>query len=112
MQLTTLSINNNEVGPLSSCLVQGFLAKLKYLRLIDLKGATQLIHRCLPLLASAADLSTLVISGNNLSLKSTFQLFKTYLTEEKTLIKLDLSWSFLSTKHLKELFEILKIKTI
>lgn len=69
MQLTTLSINNNEVGAPSASLVSSFLPKAQTLRLIDLKGTPHLLLRCLPLLASADDLSTLVISGNNLSVK-------------------------------------------
>jgi len=112
MKLTTLSINNNEVGSTSVQLIQGFLKKLKTLRLIDLKGPPNLLQQCIPLLAQAKKLQTLVISGNNLTSKSTFQLVKTYLTGQEILKKLDLSWSFFSTRHLRELFEILKIKPI
>lgn len=53
-----------------------------------------------------------MISGNNLTAKSTFKLVKNYLKDQEILEKLDLSWSFFSTRHLRELSEILKIKTI
>ena len=104
-KLKTLSLINNEMSFMSKPLIEGLMRDLTCLRLNELKGPPQVLQQMIPSVLNANNLTQLTISGNNLSHKSAFDCILEFFEYSQTIERVDLSWSFLTTKHLIQLVD-------